>query len=62
MIFIKREPLPISLTTNWIEGVWELCTDGDPYTESLASAFIKAFRTLGGDVPLSLQVEKVTKT
>ena len=35
--------------------------DGDPYTESLASAFIKVFRTLGGDVPLSLKVEKGDK-
>ena len=32
--------------------------DGDPYTESLASAFINAFRTLGGEVLSSLQVEK----
>ena len=35
--------------------------DGDPYTESLASAFSNVFHTLGGEVLLSLKVEKGDK-
>ena len=35
--------------------------DGDPYTESLAGAFSKIFRSLGGEVLLSQNVEKGDK-